>query len=164
MTEKDVLNLFKYRVIKENNNYLFTDVQDMGIIDKIPENCSLSFATTGIGIPYANNIKIDLQNTYVENILRDSMFLLNIRNFSDRQNIYEYEQALKVYKMINQLIIYNIENLTEHDQMLLNELYDYVTPYFNINVFTRDENLKTTSLYGSRSLNNYTSYNKVRIK
>ena len=46
----------------------------------------------------------------------------------------------------------------------INELFDYVSPYFNINVFTYDENLKTTSLYGSRSLNNYTSFNNVRIK
>ena len=89
---------------------------------------------------------------------------INIRDFSDRRNIFNYEEALRAYKIINQLIIYNIEELTESDQMLLNELYNYATQYFNVNVFTREENLKTTSLYGSRSLNNYTSYNKVRIK
>ena len=48
--------------------------------------------------------------------------------------------------------------------MLLNELYNYVTPFFNVNIFTREDNLVTTSLYGSKSLNNYTSYNKVRVK
>ena len=57
MTEKEVLSLFKYRVLKENNNYLFTNVQNMEIIEEIPDKCNLSFTKSGIAIPYAIILK-----------------------------------------------------------------------------------------------------------
>ena len=150
---------------------MFTNIEDLNIIKKIPDRCTLAYTKNNINVPYANNIKLDLNEIYLENILKKSMEFLdkimtNYRylDFKDKNSLTKYEETLRTYKMVQQLIIYNVEGLSESEQMQLNALYNYVTPFFNVNVFTREDNLSTISLYGSKSLNNYTSYNKVRVK
>ena len=169
MNEKEILGLFSYRVLSDNNNYLFTNIDDFGIIDKIPQTCNIALSQKRLSIPKANNIKLDIAKLQIESILRESLFYINatvgISNYfslRDKKDLEEYSNILKARKLINQLILYNIENLSEMDQTLLNELINYYSPYFNVNLFTSKEGLQHHLLLGSGTLNNYTSYNKVR--
>ena len=70
MTEKEILEEFKYRYINsKTNNYIFTEVDNFEMLSNIPEICSVTLYENSIDIDYAFNIIVDLENVKVKDIL-----------------------------------------------------------------------------------------------
>lgn len=170
MSEEEILQLFKERYINsKNNNFIFTEVNDFSIIDKIPDICSISCTANEINIPFARNIKIDLDKVFVKYILTESLeFLQKVSNLDfsmelkDKFSLLKYQGILRRYEAVNQLIFYNVESLSKEDQMLFNEIYYFGSPFFNANTFIKDRNFSNYFLTENRVLDNRENYTRIR--
>lgn len=175
MTKSEILQEFNYRYINsKNNNYIFTGVKDFAIVDEIPDICSISLPDSFLDIDYAYNIKIDLNQVEVREIL---VYIMNILkqmkaldltleyplDFKTKFDVLRFQHILTNYNKAVQLIFYNIENLSLEDQMLFNEIYYFHSFLYNANTFTKDGNFKSYFLTGDRVLDNRENYTRVKM-
>ena len=127
-----------------------------------------------IDIKYAKNIKIDLAEVeikdillYTLRILKESL-LLDITldytlDFNNKFDLLKFQRILNNYNLSVQLIFYNVEELTLEDQMLFNEIYYFNSMYFNVNSFVKDNNFQSYFLSGDRVLDNRENYTKINL-
>lgn len=175
MTEKEILEEFNYRYLNsKTNNYIFCDVDDFTILDKIPDKCSVSLSENDVNIDYAQNIKIDLREvnvrdllTYILQTLKESVlldvFFDYILEFNNKFDLLRFQSILRDYNIIVQLIFYNVEELSLEEQILFNEIYYFNSIFFNVNSFISGNNFKTYFLDNERVLDNRENYNKIKL-
>lgn len=176
MLEEEIIEIFRYRDLNsKTNNYIFTGTHDFQILDHIPDTCSISTVDYIMDIDFAQNIKIDLEEIAVKDILSYVLELLKksalvypffgyTLNFNDKFDLLKFRDVLYTYQRIVQLIFYNMDKLTLEEQMLLNEIYYFNTIYFNANAFIGDNHFQTYFLSGKRVLDNRENYTKVKLQ
>lgn len=174
MTKQEIIEEFKRRYINsKNNNYIFTEINDFGILDDIPDVCSISMPDTTLDIEYAHNIKINLDEVEVRNVLSYTLELLKEMKLLDvsfdynielknKFDLLRFQHVLSNYNRAVQLIFYNIEALSIEDQMLFNEIYYFHSFLFNVNSFIKGSNFQSYFLTGDRVLDNRENYTRVK--
>ena len=175
MTREEILREFNYRYINtKNNNYIFTGVKDFSIVDEISDICSITLPDSFLDIDYAYNIKIDLNQVEVREILAYTLSILRKMkaldvtleyplDFKTKFDVLRFQHILTNYNKAVQLVFYNIENLSLEDQMLFNEIYYFHSFLYNVNTFTKEGNFKSYFLTGDRVLDNRENYTKVKV-
>ena len=174
MSENEIIQEFKRRYINlKVNNYIFCGLDNFEIINKIPETCSISIAECYINIEYAQNIKIDLSEVSVKDILSYTLQVLKDKSLLDvtldydielnnKFDLLKFQSILRNYHRAVQLIFYNVEKLDLEEQMLFNELYYFNSIFFNANSFIKGNNFLTYFLSNERVLDNRENYEKVK--
>lgn len=175
MTETEIIKEFKYRYLNtKTNNYIFCELDNFSILDNIPDRCSLKIAESNLDIEYAQNIKIDLKEVNVKDILSyvfqslKELALLDVNldytlEFNNKFDLLNFQKVLHNYKIVVQLIFYNLEELDLEEQMLFNEIYYFNSIFFNANSFIKDRNFKSYFLSNDRILDNRENYTKVKV-
>lgn len=175
MFENEIIDVFKSRQLNiKNNNYIFSNNSDFSILDKLPGLCGISCDGYDIEIDMAYNIKVDLKEVAVKDILTyvletlKSMKLLDVSmdyelEFVNKYSLFKFSNVLRNFSRIVQLVFFNVDELDIEDQVLFNELYSYNSLYFNVNSFIKESNFKTY-LYGSTEcLDDREDYTKVTV-
>lgn len=175
MLEQEILEEFRYRYLNlKTNNYIFCMLDDFGILDNIPDRCRISIAESNVNITYAKNIKIDLAEVNVRDILTYTLQLLKkaslldinleyVLEFNDKFDLLKFQSILHYYNIIVQLIFYNVEELELKDQMLFNEIYYFNSIFFNANSFIKNNHFQTYFLSNGRVLDDRENYEKIKI-
>ena len=175
MTREEILREFNYRYINtKNNNYIFTGVKDFSIVDEISDICSITLPDSFLDIDYAYNIKIDLNQVEVREILTYTLSILRKMkaldvtleyplDFKNKFDVLRFQHILTNYNKSVQLVFYNIENLSLEDQMLFNEIYYFHSFLYNVNTFTKEGNFKSYFLTGDRVLDNRENYTRIKV-
>ena len=141
MTEQEILENFSHRNLNlKTNNYIFCGVNDLSILDKIPTVCSISSTESDIDIDYAINVKIDLEEVNVQDVLSytlqalkdlsllDVTFDYNLE-FNNKFDLIKFQNVLYNYGKVVQMIFSNVEELDIKEQMLFNEIYHFNSIY-----------------------------------
>ena len=175
MSEKEILELFRYRYLNsKTNNYIFSKIEDFGILKSIPDSCIISISEYNLDIDRAINIKIDLKEVNVRDILTYSLNILKefklldtffdyTIDFNNRFDLLKFQYVLRNYDRIVQLIFYNIDKLSLEEQMLFNEIYYFNSVYFDANTFIKENNFQSYFLSGDRVLDNRENYTKIKM-
>lgn len=174
MLEQEIIETFQHRTLNEkNNNYIFTGIEDFGILESIPDRCSVSIRDHDVDIPFAQNIIVNLEEVLVYDILSYTLEELKKLKLLDvyldytldfqRWNLFKFEHILKDCNSIVQMLVFNVEALTLGEQMLFNELYYFNSIYFNVNSFIQGEHFSTHFLTGNRVLDDRENYTKIEL-
>lgn len=175
MTKEEIINEFKQRYLNsKTNNYIFTNIDDFTILDMIPNICSVSMDDSNLDIDYAFNIKIDLNEIDVHDILTYTLEELKKQklvdpffdyklDFNSKFDLLKFQNTLYNYRRIVQLIFYNVESLSNEEQYLFNELYYFNCQFFNVSTFTKNDNLNSYFLRQDRVLDNRENYTKIKL-
>jgi|GEM_PF-5145798 len=175
MNEKEVIEIFKQRFLNyKTNNYIFSRTDNFSILDEITDRCSISTPENNIDIDYANNIKIDLDEVNIKDILSFTLEVLKKSKlidiyldypleFNSKFDLLKFRNILNSYNRVVQLIFYKVERLSLEEQMLFNEIYYFNSIYFNANSFIKDDNFQSYFLSKDRVLDNRENYTKVII-
>ena len=169
------LLLFNKRILNyKTNNYIFTGIDDLYLLDSIPEITSISYPDNDINIDYAINIKIDLKDeelkdvlTYVLEALK-KLSLLPVDfdwtiDFHSKYDLLKFQGVLRRFNVSVQIIFYNVEKLSLEEQVLFNEIYYFNSMYFNVNSFIKGDNFQSYFLSGDRVLDDRENYEKIRL-
>lgn len=74
MSEEEIIGYFKQRYLNSKvNNYIFTKINDFKILDNIPDICNITLLDNETDVSFAQNIKIDLQEINVNDILSHTL-------------------------------------------------------------------------------------------
>lgn len=175
MTEREILEEFKYRYLNtKTNNYIFYGLDNFKMLNCIPDRCIISIAESYINIECAQNIKIDLAEVNVKDILTYTLDLLKklslldvtldyTLEFNNKFDLLKFQHVLRNYGIVVQLIFYNIEKLNLEEQMLFNEIYYFNSIFFNANSFIKGNNFQSYFLSNERVLDNRENYTKIKI-
>lgn len=175
MSEKEILELFRYRYLNsKTNNYIFSEIKNFDILKSIPDNCIISISECNLDIDKAINIKIDLEEIEVKDILKYSLNVLKELkmvdrffeydvDFNNKFDLLKFQSVLRNYNRIIQLIFYNIDKLSLEEQMLFNEIYYFNSVYFDANTFIKENNFQSYFLSGDRVLDNRENYTKIKM-
>lgn len=175
MTEQEILENFRYRNLNlKTNNYIFCGANDLSILDKIPSVCSISSTESDIDIDYAINVKIDLEEVNVKDVLSytlqalKDLSLLDVTldynlEFNNKFDLIKFQNVLYNYGKVVQMIFSNVEELDIKEQMLFNEIYHFNSIYFNANSFIKNNNFQSYSLNNGQVLDDREDYTKVNV-
>ena len=175
MNEKEMIEMFKQRYLNsKTNNYIFSRIDDYKILDKIPNRCSILIPENDIDINFAENIKIDLDDVNIKDILSFTLELLKKSKFIDisfdytidfnnKFDLLKFQNVLRTYNRIVQLIFYKVEKLSHEDQMLFNEICYFNSIFFNANSFIKGDNFQSYFLSKDRVLDNRENYTKIKL-
>jgi len=175
MSEKEILELFRYRYLNsKTNNYIFSEIKNFDILKSIPDNCIISISECNLDIDKAINIKIDLEEIEVKDILKYSLNVLKELkmvdrffeydvDFNNKFDLLKFQSVLRNYNRIIQLIFYNIDKLSLEEQMLFNEIYYFNSVYFDANTFIKENNFQSYFLSGNRVLDDRENYTKIKM-
>lgn len=174
MTYEEILENLKSRKLNSKTNNMIIIGNDLNkLLNDIPKTTEIVFLDNVVDEEYALNVKIDLLQidvndilTYVLNYLKklkliDSSFDYTIP-FNNKFDVHKFRSILQNYNRVVQLIFYNMENLSEEEQMLFNELYYYNSPFFSVISLTK-EGFKTYFLTQNRVLDDRENYQKCNI-
>ena len=174
MTNDELLTYLKSRRLNnKTNNMIIVGDELSTLIDQIPDTTGISFIDNDIDVANALNIKIDLSEidvkdilTYVLNYLKQ-LKIVDVNfdytlPFNNKFDIVKFRSVLQNYNRVVQLIFYNMESLTIEEQMLFNELYYYNSPFFSIISLTKDY-FKTYFLTQNRVLDDRENYQRYEI-
>lgn len=175
MSEQEIIQLFNDRYLNsKTNNFIFTGIDDFSILDYIPEQCCISTTENDIDIDFAQNIKIDLAEVNVKDILSytleklkkssllDTTLDYNL-DFNNKFDLLKFHGVLRNYDVVVQLIFYNMEELSLENQILLNEIYYFNSIFFNANAFIKENNFQTYILTKERILDNRENYTRIKL-
>lgn len=174
MTLDEMIYYLNNRQLNNKTNNLIIFLDDIkSLLDNISNTSNISFSDNDIDVDIALNIKIDLKEVSVNDILEYSinylknLKLVDINNdyilpFNNKFDLLKFTKILRNYNRVVQLIFYNIENLSIDEQMLFNELYYYNSPFFNIISLTNDH-FKTYFLTQDRVLDDRENYERYNI-
>ncbi len=174
MTEDELLEYFKSRELNSKTNHMIiVGEKSNSLLDDIPNVTDISFVDDVIEENVAINIKIDLLDTSVKDILTYTLNNLKqlgfidenidcVLPFHDKFDLFKFRSILQNNHKVVQLFFYNFENLSVEEQMLFNELYYYNSLYFSIISFIKDH-FKTYFLTQNRVLDNRENYQKYVI-
>ncbi len=175
MLEKDIIKTFNFRELNsKTNNFIFSEIDNFEIIDKISNECWISTPENDIDVSFAKNIKIDLAKIRVEDILSYTLNILKelslidvyfdyFLDFYNKSHLLKFRNVLHNYNIVCQLIFYNLEKLTLEEQMLFNEIYHFNSIFFNSSSFIKDDNFQTYLLTNGRGLNDKEHYTKIKL-
>lgn len=175
MKKEEIIELFKKRYLNSKvNSYIFTRIDDFNILDNIPNKCNIIMPDNDIDVPFAENIKIDLQEVDVKDILSYALNLLKTQSlldpffdysldFNDKFSLLKFQGVLRTYNRIVQLIFYNLQELTMEEQMLFNEIYYFKSIFFNANSFINGDYFQSYFLSNDRVLDNRENYERVKL-
>lgn len=175
MTEQEILENFRYRNLNlKTNNYIFCGANDLSILDKIPSVCSISSTESDIDIDYAINVKIDLEEVNIKDVLSytlqalKDLSLLDVTldynlEFNNKFDLIKFQNVLYNYGKVVQMIFSNVEELDIKEQMLFNEIYHFNSIYFNANSFIKNNNFQSYSLNNGQVLDDREDYTKVNV-
>lgn len=177
MLEQEIIELFNVRHLNaKTNNYIFSGIDDFIILDSIPDECSISINDNedNLDIQVANNIKIDLAEVkieeilyYVLEVLKESLtldvILDNTLYLKNKFKLFTFQRILRDYNVITQLVFYNLDKLSLEEHMLFNELYYFYSIYFNCNSFIKENNFQTYFLNNDRVLDYRENYSKIKL-
>lgn len=175
MSWTEILELFYKRFFNiKTNNYIFTGVEDLGLINSIPFSTSIFYPDNDINIESAINIKIDLNDVELKNIL--TYILVKLRDckcldetldwsleFNSKFDLLKFQGILHRFNIAVQLIVYNVEKLSLEEQFLFNELYYFNSMYFNVNSFIKGEHFQSYFLNDNRVLDDRENYEKIKL-
>lgn len=173
MSEEEIIRYFKQRYLNSKvNNYIFTKINDFKILDNIPDICWITLPDSDIN--NAENIKINLKEIEVKDILSYTLKLLKEKSlldtyfdytldFKNKFDLLKFQGVLHRYNRIVQLIFYNLNELSLHEQMLFNEIYYYNSIFFNVNSFINGDNFQSYFLSNNRVLDNRENYTKIKL-
>ena len=175
MTNNELLDIISnIQINNKTNNMIISSDNYIYVMKNIPKYSSISFKSCDINTDIALNIKIDLNEVKVNDILTYTLnylkelkmidtFLDYTLPFENNFNLLKFNNTLKYYDSVIQLIFYNTENLTIEENELFNELYYFNSYYFNIITFVKD-NLNTYFLSNNRVLDDREDYEKIKLK
>ncbi len=175
MNDKKILTMFSDRTLGcSTNNYIFSSVNNFEVVDTIPSRCFVELPEHNIDIDCSYNIKINLNEVCVEDILTYSLehlkklHLLDVYldyrlDFESKSRLFKFQNVLRRYNVISQLIFYNLEGLPEEYQMLLNEIYNFNSVYFNVSSFIKDADFQTYSLFNGDRIEEGKDYTKIKL-
>lgn len=75
----------------------------------------------------------------------------------------KFQSILNDYRVVAQLVFYNIEVLDKEQQELFNELFYFNSMYFDANAFIKEINFQSYFLSNNRVLDNRENYTKIKI-
>lgn len=172
--KEEILNLFNSRYLNsKTNNYIFTGIDDFKILDDISNRCSIRILENDIDVEFAQNIKIDLNEINIKNILSYILNLLKEQaildidfdytlEFNNKFDLLKFQNILRNYNIVVQLIFYNIDKLSLEEHMLFNEIYYFNSIFFNINSFIKEDDFQTYFLSNERILDDRENYEKIK--
>ncbi len=180
MVKEEIIELFKNRYLNtKTNNYIFSLVDNFKLLEDIPDSCNVTMSDDDINIDIAQidiaqNIKIDLSIvnvcdilSYVLGLLKKSAYLDDevdcVLNFNNKFDLLKFQNILRKNGIVVQFIFYNIESLSQEEQMLLNEIYYFNSLYFNTNAFISENNFQTYFLSDDRVLDYRENYTKIKF-
>lgn len=175
MEEKEITELFNHRDLNsKTNNFIFSQIDDFRMLNGISDRCSISTPDNNIDIDYAQNIKIDLTEVNVQDILSYTLERLKKSSlldatldytleFHNKFDLFRFQNVLHTYNTAVQLIFYNVEGLSLEEQMLFNEIYYFNSIFFNANSFIKGDNFQTYFLSGERVLDDRENYTKIKL-
>ena len=173
MTIEEMKEMLHFREItSKHNNMIIVSNDSNELINAIPDLTGISFPDNNIDIEDAINIKIDLAEIALKDVLTYALnYLKNLKlvdvsfdyilPFKNSFSLNAFATVLHDYSRVVQLIFYNMEELSTEEQMLFNELYYYTSSYFSSVAITKDD-FKTYSLTQDRVINegeHYLTYN-----
>lgn len=174
MTYDEILENLKSRQLNsKTNNMIIMGNDSNKLVDDIPNTTCISFSENDIDVSDALNIKIDLSEVNVNDILTYTLnYLKNLKlidvsfdytlPFTNKFDVVKFASVLRNYNRVIQLIFYNFETLSTEEQMLFNELYYYNSPFFSIISLTK-EHFKTYFLTQDRVLDDRENYERYNI-
>ncbi len=144
------------------------------MLDTIPSRCGISIPENNIDIEYAQNIKINLADVNVKDILTYTLELLKESSlldvnldytleFNNKFDLLKFQSVLRNYGIVVQLIFYNVEQLDLKDQILFNEIYYFNSIFFNANAFIKRNHFQTYFLSNERVLDDRENYTKIKV-
>lgn len=175
MSEQEIIQLFNDRYLNsKTNNFIFSRIDDFSILDHIPDKCCISTPENDIDIDFAQNIKIDLAEVNVKDILSYTLEKLKksslldttldyTLDFNSKFDLLKFQGVLHTYGIVVQLIFYNTEELSLENQILLNEIYYFNSIFFNANAFIKENNFQTYILTKERILDNRENYTRIKL-
>lgn len=175
MLEEEIINEFKHRYLNSKvNNYIFTGIDDFRMLDNIPDRCSITLPDNDLDIDFAENIKIDLEEVDVRDILSYTLDILKRQSlldlffdhnldFNNKFDLLKFQNILRTYNRIVQLIFYNLEELTLEKQMLFNEIYYFKSIFFNANSFIKVNHFQSYFLSNDRILDDRENYERIKL-
>lgn len=175
MTEKDIIEEFKHRYLNaKTNNYIFCGLDDFRMLGIIPDRCSISTPENNIDIEYAQNIKINLAEVNIKDILTYTLELLKklslldatldyTLEFNNKFDLLKFQNVLHNNGIVVQLIFYNVEELDLREQRLFNEIYYFNSIFFNANSFIKSTHFQTYFLSKNRVLDDRENYTRIKI-
>lgn len=175
MLKKEIIGEFKYRRLNSKvNNYIFTGVYDFKILGSIPDKCNITLPENDIDVSFADNIRIDLKEINVKDILSYTLDILKRQSlldtffdykldFNNKLDLLKFQGVLYHYNRIVQLIFYNLEELSLKEQMLFNEIYYFKSIFFNANSFIKGDHFQSYFLTGDRVLDSRENYKRVKL-
>lgn len=174
MLKEEIIKEFKHRNLNsKTNNFIFSGIDDFKFLNDIPDRCSISTPENDIDIEFAYNIKIDLSEvnvrdiiSYTLDILKNSSLLdvtldYNLK-FNNKFDLFRFQNVLHNYGIVVQLIFYNLEELELEEWMLFNEIYYFNSIFFNANAFIHGDNFETYFITNERVLDNRENYTKIK--
>ena len=161
MTIDEILECFKERALNEKtNNMIIIGDNTKELIDSIPDITIISYRDDDIDIDEAYNIKIDLSKTSIKDIFKYA--LKEEIPFDNKFSILKFCSVLSNSNKMIQLVLYNMDDISIEDQMILNELYYYNSSYYNVTSVT-NTNFKTYFLTENRVLDDRENFQKYEI-
>lgn len=176
----EALTIFNSRELNtKTNNYIFTDLtkkkkQELiaGIKREVIVPISLSSIISDMallekGFLVMNNIIIDLQKVSIKDILSYVLEVQGINStldFTSKLDLLRFRGILRSHNKSSSLILYNGEGILNADRKLLNEIYGFNTPFFNINDLLERTNLGTYETHSGRMLDSREDYTRIRIR
>ena len=174
MTKEEITEIFNYRELNsKTNNMIIIGTDSRDLVESLPDTTDISFFKNSITIDTAINIKIDLTEinvkdilTYVLNYLKDLKLVdVSLDYTLPLTNMYDINKFITVlynYNRVVQLILHNMEYLSEEEQKLLNELYYSNSPYF-ITISLTEKGFITYRLNYNRVLKPTEHYQEYEI-
>lgn len=175
MLEEEIIGEFKHRYLNSKiNSYIFALIDDFKILGSIPDRCSITLPENDISVDFAENIKIDLKEIDVKDILSYTLDILKRQSlldtffdykldFNNKLDLLKFQGVLQRYNRIVQLIFYNLEELSLEDQMLFNEIYYFKSIFFNANSFIKGNHFQSYFLSNDRVLDNRENYERIKL-
>lgn len=177
-SEEEIVSMFRSRSLNsKTNNLIVTEVRDLSFLKDIPDHCDVTLDRTledeCCAFPVSStalNVPVDLSIVRVKDIITHTLRKIGLL---DKEDTIDFEGSVSAFKLhrklqnrglIVQIILYNIEDLDAEEQMLLNELIYFRSPYYNVNVFTKDQTLKTYFLTRERFLDRRESFMQMALK
>jgi len=158
------------RLNTKTNNMIVIGEYTEELVDDIPETCVVTLPEEE-QLVQVDNIKVDLSQVRVEDILTvildsyddgtmDNEYL-NIP-FKSLRSLITFQRVLKRRNIFIQIVLYNMDGLTEQEQMLINELFYYYSENFNVTAIKRQE-FSTYFLTGDRRLDSRENFTKYKL-
>ncbi len=172
MNSNDLIGELSSRQLNtKTNNMIVIGEYSKELIGEIPETCVVTLPEEEQQVQ-VDNITVDLSQVKVEDLLT---FILDSYDdgtmdheyltikFKSLRSLITFQRVLRRRNIFIQIVLYNMDGLTEQEQMLINELFYYYSENFNVTAIKRQE-LSTYFLTGDRRLDPRENFTKYQLE